>query len=129
MKFLKTCLLFCIGGSAYVGLELLYRRRSHVSMFAAGGLCFLIIGWLRKLRLSFLSRVGLGALSITGVELATGLAVNRDHRVWDYRGMKGNVKGQICPLFMILWIPVTMLAMGLHTVTERVLKWQGGVEQ
>ena len=35
MAFLKKCLLFCIGGGAYVGLELLWRGYSHISMFAA----------------------------------------------------------------------------------------------
>ena len=46
MAFLKKCLLFCIGGAAYVGLELLWRGYSHISMFAAGGVCFLLIGQL-----------------------------------------------------------------------------------
>ena len=35
MVFWKRAVLFCAGGGAYVGLELLYRGRSHITMFAA----------------------------------------------------------------------------------------------
>lgn len=116
MKFLKHCLLFAIGGGAYVGLELLWRGRSHISMFAAGGVCFLLIGKLNRTapKLPLPLRVLTGAGIITGVELAAGLIANRDYGVWDYRGMPGNFLGQICPAFTALWVPVALLALGLH---------------
>lgn len=115
MKFAKRIALFGIGGSAYVGLELLYRGHSHISMFGAGGLCFLLIGQLKKLRLPQTARIGCGTGIITAVELMTGLLVNRNYQVWDYRGQPGNFLGQICPMFMALWVPVTVMAMGLYT--------------
>ena len=114
MKITRKLTQFCIGGGAYVGLELLYRGRSHISMFGAGGLCFLLIGQLRKLRLPRSARVGCGAGIITAVELLTGLLVNQQYQVWDYRHQPGNFLGQICPLFMALWVPVAMMAMGLY---------------
>lgn len=114
MKIAKGLALFGIGGSAYVGLELLYRGFSHISMFGAGGLCFLLIGRIGKLPMAFPARVGCGAGAVTAVELAAGLLVNRDYQVWDYRGQPGNFLGQICPLFTVLWIPVTAAAMGLY---------------
>lgn len=116
MKFLKHCLLFAIGGGAYVGLELLWRGRSHISMFAAGGVCFLLIGKLNRTepKLPLPLRMLTGAGIITGVELAAGLIANRDYGVWDYRGMPGNFLGQICPAFTALWVPVALLALGLH---------------
>jgi len=114
MKITRKLTEFCIGGSAYVGLELLYRGRSHISMFGAGGLCFLLIGQLRRLRLPKPARVGCGAGIITAVELLTGLLVNQQYQVWDYRHQPGNFLGQICPLFMALWVPVTAMAMGLY---------------
>ena len=46
MKFWKQAVLFYLGGCAYMGLELLWRGRSHGSMFVAGGTCFLLIGHL-----------------------------------------------------------------------------------
>ena len=114
MKIAKELALFGIGGGAYVGLELLYRGYSHISMFCAGGLCFLLIGRIRKLPASFPARVGCGAGIVTAVELSAGLLVNRDYQVWDYRSQPGNFLGQICPLFTVLWIPVTAAAMGLY---------------
>jgi len=110
--------LFSLGGGAYVGLELLWRKRSHVSMFAAGGTCFLLLGKLRQLRLPKGVKPLAGAGIITGIELGTGLLVNRDYHVWDYRGLPLNYRGQICLLFSLLWIPVSVLGMGLYRLTE-----------
>ena len=117
MGFVKKAALFAIGGGVYVGLELLWRGRSHVSMFASGGLCFLLLGRMRRLP----GRVILGPAVITAVELATGLLVNRDYAVWDYRAMPGNFLGQICPLYCLLWVPVSLAAMGLYTLAEGIL--------
>ena len=114
MRYAKKAALFAIGGSAYVGLELLWRGRSHGSMFAAGGTCFLLLGKLGKTRLSLPARAVTGSGVITAVELATGLLVNRDHRVWDYRDVPGNFKGQICPVYTALWMPVSLGAMALY---------------
>ena len=119
MKITRIFGIFALGGGCYVGLELLWRRRSHISMFAAGGVCFLLLGRIRQMRLPGLLKPLAGAAVITGVELGTGVLVNRDHRVWDYRGLPGNFRGQICPLFSLLWIPVAALAMGLYGCMER----------
>lgn len=121
MKIPRKSLLFTLGGTAYVGLELLYRGRSHVSMFAAGGLCFLLLGKLRRLPLPRPILPGAGAGIVTAVELATGLLVNRDFQVWDYRDQPGNFLGQICPRFTALWIPVSALAMVLYTCADNLL--------
>ena len=50
MKIWKQAVLFYLGGCAYMGLELLWRGRSHGSMFVAGGTCFLLIGHLNHVR-------------------------------------------------------------------------------
>ena len=119
MKFIKKIVLFTIGGGAYVGLEMLWRGRSHVSMFTAGGLCFILLGFLRRVPLPW--RLVLGPAAITLVELATGLMVNRDFSVWDYRSLPGNFLGQICPAYCLLWIPLALVGMVLYTRTEKVL--------
>ena len=108
-----------MGGGAYVGLELLWRGRSHVSMFAAGGLSFLLLGKIRETALPDPVKPVAGAAVITAVELGTGLLVNRDHHVWDYRGVPWNFKGQICLPFSLLWIPVSMLGMGFYGLAEK----------
>lgn len=105
-------LMFLLGGGGYVILELFYRGRSHISMFLAGGLCFLLIGRLERTRprLPFPLRPMVGAGIITMVELAFGMLFNRSYTVWDYRAQPGNYQGQICPRFFLLWIPLAWAA-------------------
>ena len=112
MKIWKNCLLFYTGGTVYLSLELLYRGRSHGSMFMAGGICFLLIGQLNRVepKLSLPLRALVGAAIVTMVELGAGMLVNRQYQVWDYRNQPGNFMGQICPLFSALWIPLSLAA-------------------
>lgn len=112
MNLWRKFLLFYLGGCAYVGLELLWRGRSHGSMFVAGGLCFVLIGMQPRIPLPL--RALAGALTITTVELGMGLLVNREFVVWDYRAQPGNFLGQICPMFSLLWIPVSIMAIWLY---------------
>ena len=121
MKIWKNCLLFYTGGAAYLTLELLYRGRSHGSMFAAGGICFLLIGQLGRIRprLPIPLQALLGSVIVTAVELGAGLLVNRNHAVWDYRDQPGNFLGQICPLFSALWIPLSLVAIGLYNLLDK----------
>ena len=124
MEFVKKAVLGSIGGGIYVGLELLWRGRSHISMFAAGGICFLLLGKLSRMRSP--ARLLLGPLVVTAVELATGLLVNRDYAVWDYRGNPGNFMGQICPAFTLLWLPLSAAAMAIYPRLERLLDGAAG---
>lgn len=123
MKIKKNAILFCLGGGAYTALELLWRGWSHISMFVTGGLCFLLIGGLEKAkpRLPLPLRMLTGAGIITMLELAAGLLVNRDYTVWDYRGQPGNFLGQICPVFCLLWVPVSLLAITLFELADKWL--------
>ncbi len=117
-----TLAMFTLGGSAYVILEMLWRGRSHISMFAAGGVCFLILGAMSRKNWKLWKRSLLGAVAITGVELAAGLLVNRDHRVWDYRGMPGNLFGQVCLPYSALWAGLSVAAMALYPQAEKAVK-------
>ena len=105
-------------------VEFAFRGWSHGSMFLAGGTCFLLLGKLMRLqpRLPLLPRILLGAVVITAVELAAGLLVNREYRVWDYRNTPLNFHGQICLPFSLLWIPISFGAMELYDVTENLIK-------
>ena len=108
-----------LGGAAYVGLELLWRGRSHISMFLAGGTCFLLLGRLNRTPLPLPARAVAGAGIVTAVELAAGLLANRDYAVWDYRGLPMNFLGQICLPYTLLWIPVSALGMVLYGALDR----------
>ena len=90
-------------------------------MFLAGGSCFLLLGKLNKVRprLPLPLRGVVGAGIITMVELLSGLIFNRDYAVWDYRRLPFNFHGQICLRFFLLWIPLSLVGMGLHTSLDR----------
>ena len=122
MKAIRKLTYFFLGGAGYVGLELLWRGRSHGSMFVSGGLCFLLLGKLQEVkpRLPMPLRCLVGAGVITCVELAVGLLANRDYRVWDYRHMPLNFHGQICLTYSLLWIPVSFGAFCLYRLLGRI---------
>ena len=114
-------LMFALGGGSYVAVELLWRRRTHGSMFLAGGVCFLLLGQLRKAKLPLPLRGLAGAAVITGTELLAGLLFNRNYQVWDYRNQPLNFQGQVCLLFSLLWIPLSLGAMVLYRHLENLL--------
>ena len=92
-------------------------------MFLLGGICFLLIGTLsRKLPLPLWLLLLLSSGLVTGLELLTGLLVNRDYSVWDYRAMPYNYLGQICLNYSLLWIPVSFAAIGLYRWSVRRLR-------
>ena len=124
--FRKTA-LFVLGGGTYVGLELLWRGRSHFSMFLAGGTALLLIGQLNRVKpkLPLLFRAVAGAGIITMVELAAGLIFNADYSVWDYRDRWGNWLGQICPLFSLLWIGLAALVLLIYDPLEKMFSRVG----
>ena len=123
MAIWKKSLLFTIGGWGYVGLEMLWRGRSHSSMFLAGGSSFLLLGALDSSagRMKLPLRAAAGAGIITSVEFLTGILTNRDYRVWDYRQVPMNYRGQICMPFTLLWMPVGLGAMALYRVLDKRL--------
>ena len=125
MVIFKTLGLFLMGGSGYVCMELLWRGRSHYSMFLAGGVCFLLLGQLQRRFPGWhpLIKGTVGAAVITAVELTAGLIFNRGYQVWDYRSMPMQFLGQICLPFTLLWIPISLFAMGLYRRTVQALKW------
>ncbi len=94
----------------YSGLELLWRRYTHWSMFLLGGLCFVLVGNLKRQ----ISHLILAAATVTALELGCGLLVNRRYQVWDYRHLPFNFRGQICLPFTLLWVPVSLAAMVLY---------------
>ena len=127
MVILQNIGMFLLGGGSYVMLELLWRGRSHFAMFLAGGLCFLLLGKLGKIRprLPLWLRCLVGAGIVTVVELGVGLLANRDYTIWDYRQMPFNFQGQICLVYSLLWIPVSLLGMGLYALAVRIFKSSG----
>lgn len=111
----KLCVLFSIGGSAYGIIEMLWRGSTHWTMAVLGGALFVILGAFNECipwDMPLAVQAVLGAVTVTGAELATGCIVNRwlGWNVWDYSAMPYNFLGQICLPFFLLWIPLSAVA-------------------
>lgn len=114
-NFMKYLFLFMTGGFAYGGIENIFRGYSHISMFVAGGICFVLVGMLNEVfpwNMSVISQMVISSLIITAVELVSGLIVNvwLKLNVWDYSKMPYNYMGQICLLFTNIWFFLSPLA-------------------
>ena len=64
---------------------------------------------------SLLRRALTGCAILTSVEFAAGCVVNKllGLDVWDYSDEQGNLFGQICPLYAILWFLLCIPVMPL----------------
>ncbi len=123
MKIWKALVLYYLGGMVYQFIEYAWRGWSHGSMFLLGGTCFLLLGKLgRSLpRVPLALKVILGAGLVTVLELLTGLLVNRDFSVWDYRQLPYQFLGQISLIFSLLWMSLSLAAMRLYDSAEKRL--------
>ena len=119
-----------IGGVGYNVIELLWRGRTHWSMFLVGGACFHLIGQVgQRVRAPLAIKSALCALGVTLVELLSGCVLNLWLKlgVWDYSGNKWNVKGQVCLLYSVLWLLLSAAAMPLYALCRKGLirRYQG----
>ena len=113
--FIKSLILFMIGGISYIIIELLWRGYTHWTMFLLGGICFIYAGiqnehteWDKPLIIQSLQT----AIFITFAEFVTGCIVNLlfNLHVWDYSNLPLNLFGQICLPFTIIWLFVGTIA-------------------
>ena len=117
-KYLKCLLLYGIGGLLYIALELAWRGHSHWTMFFLGGLCFVLIGAVNEVIpwcMPLWEQTLIGVLIVTGSEVLSGCVVNLwlGWEVWDYSGLPGNILGQVCVQYVLLWVPVALAAVVL----------------
>lgn len=107
-----NCVLFLIGGVCYGLIEILWRRYTHWSMVLTGGFCFTVLYRIFKhiRRIAMWKKCCIGSAVITFVELIVGWAVNVRMKlgVWDYSNHPLNFRGQICPLYSLLWALLTL---------------------
>ncbi|MBE5937956.1 MAG: hypothetical protein E7265_07995 [Lachnospiraceae bacterium] len=117
---------FMLGGSVYYMLEMLIRQRSHWTMFVLGGLCFVICGIIDNIfsdSINIWEKMVWCMVTITVSELIVGLIVNvvLGWQIWDYTRMPFQVMGQICVPFMLLWYFVSLPAILLSRLCDRLV--------
>ncbi len=106
-KILKYVTLFLIGGLMYYALEVIFRGFSFPAMFVCGGLCFILCGVINEKNrcMPLILQMLVASIGITAIEFIFGLVLNvwLGLGMWDYNNMPGNILGQICPQFTVLW--------------------------
>lgn len=114
-RLVKPSVLFVIGGLLYISIELLWRGRTHWTMFIVGGFCFLSVGLINEAfewDMSLLKQMLISAIWITIVEADAGIILNGVYKlhIWDYSDMPFNFLGQICLPYTILWFFLSLPA-------------------
>lgn len=128
---LKLAILALIGGAAYVLIELEWRGHSHISMFALGALCFVLLGGINEFipwELGMVWQMLIGAAIVTALEFVVGVIVNiwLGLRVWDYSNLPLNFMGQICLPFSLAWVALSGVAI---VVDDYLRYWLFGEEK
>lgn len=117
----RNSALLVFGGACYNIIEVLWRGRTHWSMFLTGGVCFLtlfkLFGRFRDFALA--KKCLLGSAVITSYEFVSGVFFNKilKLKVWDYSDRPLNFKGLICPLYSVLW---GLLCIPVNAVCKRI---------
>jgi len=123
--FKKRGVLFLIGGVGYGIIEIVWRRRTHWTMILAGGVCAVLMDAVAVCRrpCTWFAKAGVCAAVITAVEFVFGLVFNKLFRmnVWDYSRMPLNFCGQICLLYSLLWMGLSMIMLPIIRLIHRRL--------
>lgn len=121
----KYFFLGWFGGATYVALEVIWRGYSHWTMLVLAATVFVVIGLLNEVwswQTSLALQVAAGMALATALEFITGCIVNLwlGWDVWDYSDMPGNLMGQICPQYTLLWTVLVLVAILL----DDYIRWR-----
>lgn len=122
-KILKPAVLFGVGGTVYLLVEIIWRtiRHStptHWTMFILGGLCFLAIGAINEYLpwdTPFVTQAFIGTGIVLALEFVFGCILNLwlGLGIWDYSDTPFNILGQVCLPFAIAWLFLAAFAIVL----------------
>lgn len=104
--FLSYLLAALIGGFGYFLIEIIYRGRTHYSMFFAGAIVLSTFYFIsNNYSLPLWAKCLAGMIIITLIELVLGIVFNiiLKEGVWDYSNVPLNFLGQICVPFSLIW--------------------------
>ncbi len=106
-EFFVYLYIALLGGFGYCSIEIIYRGRTHYSMFFAGAVVLASFYYISKnTQLGFVQKCIAGALIITMIELVLGVWFNLilKENVWNYSNVPLNFMGQICVPFSLIWL-------------------------
>ena len=116
--------IYIFGAELYCTLEILFRGWTHWSMFFVGGGCFLLMYLISGTALPLWSKWLVSAAMISGIELISGIVLNvvLGLGVWDYSSNAYNIAGQVCPLFSLIWLGLSVPGIALCTQLRALLQ-------
>lgn len=115
----KDLLLIFIMGSLYMLLEGLWRGWTNIFMLIVGGLSCFLIGRLNEKPAFYNKKLWEQCLLGTGIilliEFTSGMILNVYFKLglWDYSKNWGNLYGQICLAYALLWFFLVPLAINI----------------
>lgn len=121
----KIFVLWAVLGAVYITLELFWRGHTHPSMFVVGGICGVLVGLVNQTPPFYHAPVAvqsvIGAGIVLIVEFLSGCVLNLwlGLNVWDYSGQFGNIMGQVCLTYAVLWF----LLMPFAIWAEDTARW------
>ena len=124
MVILEFAFIFICGALGYGSLEMLWRGRTHWTMLILGGLClYLVYIIATRTREKLWKKLVMCAAVISSLEFLVGCLVNLHlgWNVWDYSDMSLNLMGQICPLFSVLWLLLSLPCIYLSRLIYRFI--------
>lgn len=126
----KNITLFLTGGFFYMLCEILFKlfvthKPASPLMVLVGGTAFIAVGAINEYidrDMILWLQILIGTTIITCIEFISGCILNiwLGLNVWSYSSMPMNILGQICPQFILLWIPLSMVAIYL----DDWLRWK-----
>jgi len=113
-KFIRKLVLFIVGYSLYISLEVTFRGYSYALMGVIGGLLFLLLDIINEVLpwdTDLLLQGCIGSAMITFTELIVGEFLKHvvNFKMWDYSNCILNFDGVICVPFSLLWILVSII--------------------
>jgi uncharacterized membrane protein len=106
---LKYLFLFFVMGMIYFTLEGFWNGKANIIMLPVGGICSLLIGLLNEYpqyySLKIYQQSLIGTLIVLVIEFASGIFFNvyLNLNLWNYSDTWGNLYGQICIPYALLW--------------------------
>ena len=130
-RLARILVMWLATGMIYLTIEGLWRGWTNIAMLPIGGLCGLIIGAINQSPRFYKCRMVwqclLGTAAVLAVEFVSGCVLNLwlGLGIWDYSGMAGNIMGQVCVQYGILWFFLIPFAIWAEDYIRHVFWGEG----